>query len=149
MERIWIKIKTIMEDEELLVLKRTLNESENNPRNISARRNATRWSAATLNRIIRKEFRLCQQKVKVRQKLKENDFQRRSDSSYWFLQQFINARIPSNIVIGDKALFAMNDAVNAWNVREYAPYFQNGAPIYCFRAVRHRFHETFANRVAA
>ena len=31
-----------MEDEELLVLKRTLNESENNPRNISARRNAIR-----------------------------------------------------------------------------------------------------------
>ena len=58
--------------------------------------------------------------VNVRQQLKENDFQRRSDFSYWFLQQCNNPRFLSNIVVGDEASFAMNSAVNTWNVREYA-----------------------------
>ena len=51
--------------------------------------------------------------VKVRQQLKENDFQRRSDFGYWFLQQCNNThRFFPIIVIGDDASFAMNGVVN-------------------------------------
>ena len=60
--------------------------------------------------------------VKVRQQLKENDFQRRSDFSYWFLQQCNNPhRFLSIIVIGHEASSTMNGVVNTQNVREYSP----------------------------
>ena len=58
MERAWIDTKKIVEDERLLVLKRTLSDMlENNPRNISAKRNRMRLSAATFNKIPREELR--------------------------------------------------------------------------------------------
>ena len=60
---------------------------KSNPRNISARKNNIGLSAPTFNRITREELRWYPYMVKVTQQLKENDFQRRSDFSYWFLQQ--------------------------------------------------------------
>ena len=57
MERAWIDTKKIVEDERLLVLKRTLSDMlENNPRNISAKRNGMGLSAATFNKIPREEL---------------------------------------------------------------------------------------------
>ena len=88
-------------------------------RNISARRSGMGLSAPTFNRITREDLLWYPYKIKVRIQLKENDFQRRSDFSYWFLQQCNNVRFLFNI--GDEASFAMSGAVNTWNVREYAP----------------------------
>ena len=72
---------------------------ENNPRNISARGNCIGLYAATFNRIAREELRWYPCRVKVKQQLKENYFQRRSVFSHWFLQQCSNPCIISNIVI--------------------------------------------------
>ena len=71
-------------------IERVRNMLENNPRNISARRNGMALSAPTFNRITHEELRWYPYRVKVRQHLKENDFQCRSDFSYWFLQQCNN-----------------------------------------------------------
>ena len=85
----------------------------NNLRNISARRNGIGLSPATFNRITHEELRWYPYRVKVRQQLKENDFQRCSDFSYWFLQQCNNPRFLSNIVVGEKASSAMSGIVQA------------------------------------
>ena len=55
---------------------------ENNPRNISARRNGLGLSAATFNRITLEEPNWYQWKVKVKQ--------HHSNLGYWFLQQCNN-----------------------------------------------------------
>ena len=52
-------------------------------------RNDMGLSAATLNRKTREELRWYPYKTKVKRQL-ENDFQRRSDLIYWFLQQCNN-----------------------------------------------------------
>ena len=60
-------------------------------------------------------------RIKARQQLKGDDFPRRSDFSYWFLQQCNSSRFLSDIVIGGEVSFAMNGTVNTCMVREYAP----------------------------
>ena len=102
-------------------IERVRNMLENNLRNISARRNGMGLSAATFNRITRGELCWYPYRVKVRQQSKENDFQRSSDFSYWFLQQCNNPSFLCNIVIGDEALFAKSGTVNTWNEGEYPP----------------------------
>ena len=78
--------------------------------------------------------------AKVRQQLKENDFQRRSDFSYWFLQQCNNPhRFLSIIVIGHEASSTMNGVVNTQNVREYSPKGQVPEFIYERKDSRKKF----------
>ena len=60
---------------------------EKTPRKISARINGLGLSAATFNRITHEQLCWYPYTVKVRQQLKENYLQRRSDFRYWFLQQ--------------------------------------------------------------
>ena len=94
-------------------IERVRSMLENNPRNVSARRNCMGLSAATFNRITHEGLHWYPYRVKVRQQLKENNFQCLSNFSYWFLQHCNNPPFLSNIVIGDE--------VNTWNIREYTP----------------------------
>ena len=83
---------------------------ENNLRNISETKNGMGLSAQTFNKTTREELPWYPNK------LKENDFQRRSYFSYWlsywFLQQCNNDPFLSNIAIGDEASIAMSGGVN-------------------------------------
>ena len=58
---------------------------DNNPRNTSVKRNGMRLTAATFNKITCEELHWHLYKVKVRQQLKDNDFQQCSYFSYWSL----------------------------------------------------------------
>ena len=110
--------RTARSEENIAVVRDLLEE---NPRNVSARRNPVAISSSGFNRITRLDLRWHPYRMHVWHELLANDLPRRLRYSEWFNQRCRNQHFLESLIIGDEAGFALNGEVNSHNVREYAP----------------------------
>ena len=94
---------------------------ERNRGRIMARRNRLGISPSSFCRIIKKDLRWYLYKMIRPHNLKDGHYERRYCFYQWFPHQCNNRRFLANFVIGDKAGFALNGAVNNHTVQMYAP----------------------------
>ena len=97
------------------------NLLEENPENVSARRNGLGISRSSFNRITKFELRWHPYRIHIRHSLLQTDFPRRVRFSEWWIRQCQRVHFTANVVIGDEAGFMMNGKVNTHNIRRYAP----------------------------
>ena len=93
---------------------------DSNQERISGRRDGLGIPLSSFCRIIKKDLHWYPCKMIRRHDLKDGDYERRSHFCYWFMHQCNNRRFLANFVTGDKTGFALNGAVNSYNVRMYA-----------------------------
>ena len=110
---------------------------EENPRNISTRRNGFGFSRMTLRRILKKDLATHPYQIYVRHELLPRDFERRVAYAEWFRRQCqLRPDFKDVIIIGDEAAFPMNGKVYSRNMREYAPKGQS--PVISFERLSSR-----------
>ena len=97
------------------------NLLEENPENVSARRNRLGILHSSFNRITKFELRWHSYRMHIRHSLLQTDFSRRMRFSEWWIRQCQRVHFTANVVIGDEAGFMMNGEVNTHNIRRYAP----------------------------
>ena len=110
--------RTARTPENIAAVRRLLEE---NPRNISARRNPIEISSAGFNRITRLDLKWHPYRMHVRHELLQNDYARRVHFCEWFNQKCEDPDFVNHLVIGDEAAFQLNGEVSSQNVRQYAP----------------------------
>ena len=110
--------RTARSPENIAAVRRLL---EQNPRDMSARRNPIEISPAGFNRITRLDLGWHPYRMHVRHELLPDDYRRRLHFSEWFNQKCEEPNFLENFVIGDEATFSMNGEVNSQNVCQYAP----------------------------
>ena len=94
---------------------------EENPENVSARRNGLVISRSSFNRITKFKLRWHPYRMHIRHSLLQTDFPGRVHSSKWWIRQCQRVHFTANVVIGDEAGFMMNGEVNTHNICRYAP----------------------------
>ena len=95
---------------------------QQNPRDISARRNGLGLPSATFNRITRLDLNQHPYRIHARHELFPGDNARRLQFSRWLVDRCNrDERFLRCLVIGDEAAFSLDGKVNTSNVREYAP----------------------------
>ena len=94
---------------------------QQNPGNVSARRNPLPISRTGFNRITRLDLRWHPYRMHVRHELLAADLPRRLRFVEWFNHRCRRENVLASLIIGDEAAFSMNGEVNTQNVHQYAP----------------------------
>ena len=109
--------RSVRTGENIELLRNTLEQHPH----VTTRINPINISRSSFNRTTKIDLRWHPYRMKIRQQLQENDFQRRLQFCHWFEDRCRNPRFLPYYVISDESVFFfMNGKDNTQNIREYA-----------------------------